>query len=86
MLLTEAARTFGIDDRRKQARVARWGAVALLLAAIGGGYPVLARRAGPLADGADGCRRIRARRRAGGRLSDAASGPTRNIRRPAPRR
>lgn len=38
MLLAEAARTFGIDDRRKQARVARWGAVALLLAAIGGGY------------------------------------------------
>lgn len=38
MLMSEAARSFGIDNRQKLRRAARWGAVALLLAAVGGGY------------------------------------------------
>jgi len=38
MLVAEAARSFGIDNRQQLARAGRWSAVALLLLAIGAGY------------------------------------------------
>ncbi|SDC15976.1 FHA domain-containing protein [Cupriavidus sp. YR651] len=38
MLLSEAARSFGLQDRKQLERVGRWAAVGAILVAVGGGY------------------------------------------------